>query len=238
MASDPDEFNASAWLLLCVARALVAGHTASDAAAETLLLLYLADGRIRWRFLRQVGEWQPLDPSVGHSPDFWRAEPPYALTIDWQASSATRTGPANNLITARGGASQPGTRRLSAAQYEFLRAQMLRGELPATNYTVDLIRLHRGDVMDALRSAGFDTTAAAAPAPVTVEPAPAAAVPAAKVPAKRWLAKAEAENPQRPDEGITDYARRLEPLMADDPAVTKKWTWENIRRRLYDKDRD
>lgn len=223
MTKDPDELNPAAWLLLRDARALVAEHTKSTAAAQRLLCSHLADGRIRWQYAQCCGDWQPLDPIADRSPSFWRPNLPYDLTIDWDASSATRTGPPNTIITAGADASQPDGRTLSAEDLKLLRTMMLRGKLPATHYTVDLIRLHRDDVAAMLRSVGL--VASAPPTPI---PVPAAAPPP-MVPAKKWLPDATKKHPRGPDETAAAYARRLAGLMPE-RAVKP----ETIERRLRD----
>lgn len=149
MARDADEHNASAWLLLRAARELVAENTRSTTAAEELLCSYLTGGYIHWRYKQCGGEWQPLDPIVIRSPLFWRADLPYRLAIDWDASRATRTGPANTIIKRIADPNHPeGFRTLAAADLQTLVAMAQRGKLPVTNYTVSLIQLHRGDVLN------------------------------------------------------------------------------------------
>jgi hypothetical protein len=181
MARDSDELNPSAWMLLRDARALVAEQTKSVMAAEKLLCSHLADSHIRWKYVQCSGEWQPLDPITARSSTFWRTDPPDHLDIDWDASSATRTGPANTIIKGSDDPNHPeGFRTLSAEVLQILVAMAQRGELPATNYTVNLIRLHHGDVLSMLQSAGFVVLA-----PPTT-PAPAA--PARRLSTKDWIA--------------------------------------------------
>jgi hypothetical protein len=52
---------------------------------------------------------------------------------------------------------------------------------------------------------------------------------------KAWLASARKEHPQRQNERTSDYRDRLHDLMTK-ADVTKVWSPETLRRRLYDKD--
>jgi hypothetical protein len=52
---------------------------------------------------------------------------------------------------------------------------------------------------------------------------------------KEWFAKARSERYlQRPNEGVSEYAKRLEPLMRAELGEAA-WDWDTIRRRFYDK---
>jgi hypothetical protein len=66
-------------------------------------------------------------------------------------------------------------------------------------------------------------------------PARGLVAPAAPQPSpKEWFMDAKRQNPRRSDEGVTAYAKRLEPLMQK-ALGEKAWLWPTIRRRLHDK---
>ena len=82
--------------------------------------------------------------------------------------------------------------------------------------TVYGIRLAFQDIEARLLARGLVAAAAPQPSP------------------KEWFMDAKRQNPRRSDEGVTAYAKRLEPLMQK-ALGEKAWPRNTIRRRLYDK---
>jgi hypothetical protein len=167
MAEADNKSSTTDWLLLRDAWLWVAGFC-TPKMAERLILEYLRAGRLRWTFWQLRGVRHELDPH-GLNPAFWDdSNAAVSLVIDWYESSATRSVTPGVLVTI-----PPDDDGLDAireqhlwAEYEEqkvdLMQRLLKGQLPPTNYTMELIRLHRGDLEAMMREAGLL-------APVSVE---------------------------------------------------------------------
>jgi hypothetical protein len=213
VAPTADDHSAE-WLLLRDALALVAERCKSQVEAQEFLLDHLQEGRIHWRYRKKSGHW-PQMRDWGDEPGtpdwrFWHTTPGAThLEIDWENSSATRTGPAPHSPN----------------------WPPLVGPEPLENFKLSLVRLSRPDTLAALRSVFGQDTPAPAPVAVLASVAP----PERKLDPKVWLAKVRKDHPQRQDERPGEYRNRLHGMMQSAP-VTRTWTLETLRRRLYDKD--
>jgi hypothetical protein len=199
MAEANDKSTTTDWLLLRDAWLLVAA-LCTPAMAKRLILEYLRAGWLRWKYWQLSGDWHELDPG-GRNPKFWDdSSKAVSLVIDWHESRATRSVTPGVLVTIPPDVDDD----LDAAQeqriwdeYESKKRELmqwlLKGQLPPTCQTMELIRLHRGDLEAMLRATGLvaplaETTAEAvaaetpdmlratglvSPAETTAEAAPA-----------------------------------------------------------------
>ena len=130
-----DDYIATRWLLLWETLALVTERCKSQTAAKEFLLQHLRDGRVGWCYWQKSGHWprrrlRDEDEPPG-TPDwrFWHDDGERThLTIDWESSSATRTGPVPH-----------------SPEWP-----PLAGPEPPENFKVSLIRLRHADVLNAL----------------------------------------------------------------------------------------
>jgi hypothetical protein len=220
VAPTADDHSAEEWLLLCDALALVAERCKSQVEAERLLLEFARKGWFPryWFHLSDQRDKAVFHPSDmrGIDPRIWGFSSDVArITVDWATSSVSYLR------------IEPDPKNVSHHERVSEVLQHLRKYLPVEPlFRIHLVRLHRDDVFGMLRSVGLmpsvATKAGATPERQPVDP-------------KDWFAEARKDNPQRRKERTREYASRLLGLMENAP-VTRVWTWNTLRRRLYDKE--
>ena len=245
MAGTGGDPNTPEWLLLNDALAYITKYTRSEKAAKELLLDYLKEGRMRWRCWKL--EFEKDDhTTLGAYRFFWASETNSQIDVDWDSSSATRSGPGWSL-----GSHDDETWPI----YDQRRMVRLHASL---------VSLNHDDIKSTLRFVGLmprSPTPASSSLPSmaqepppedltpTKEPPPVAREqqaeepkqpeePAPKESRKRkpaeWLVEAKVKYPQRLGENKSDWASRLYKQMQKDFGKEIPWShWKVLRRRLY-----
>jgi hypothetical protein len=240
MAGTADNTNISAadwWPLLSELLVFVSQCVRSDTAAKELLLDHFAADPIAWRFDRCKIEapettlpperWKqglpPISPGIPGvaviDRCFWMSRDYGQFNVDWEASSASYSGPLIELVSAPDGR---GGHRVTP----------FFDSLWRVNIRVTLIRISAAPIIARLRSLKLLPPAAVSvSAPLgPSQPAPAMT----QFPPKTWLEKEMKGFPQRPRESKNDWARRLYGHMKKEYGEGIPWTEATLRRRLDD----
>jgi hypothetical protein len=180
MAQKADDDNSTLeWLVLSkiLARVVECVSSDSEEAVRELLLNYLDRGHIRWKAWKmRHGSWQWTVEAAEYF--FWRKHDDTTIDVDWKNCSATRTGPALELLG------------------DGAAARVLSDD-PVVLEAI-LISLCWNDVHDILQSLGF----LAASAPSLEPPSPPPQVPQPQAPQPKEL---ESQNspPKQPASKVT-----------------------------------